>query len=104
MIKAFKATLAYLSLKIFIWSGGKDIIAASVNELLAKNKVDSPKIPVQQPEGVSMMQNQHLAGILLAMGCPPKEAEIRSEIFGFKDMPVIEDKLYFFKSSYWIDV
>ncbi len=94
--KALKAILTYFALKILIWSGEKEIVATA-------NKAE-PLKEVPQSNGVTMMQNQHLAGILLAMGCPPKEAEIRSEIFGFKDMPVIRDKLYFFKPSYWIDV
>ena len=101
--KALKAILTYFALKILIWSGGKEISAASVNEMLPKNKPE-PEKEAPQSESLTMMQNQHLAGILLAMGCPPREAEIRSEIFGFKDMPVIRDKLYFFKPSYWIDV
>ena len=90
MGKAFKAILAYFAFKMLIWSGGKEIVATVKEELKA--------------DGITMMQNQHLAGILLAMGCPPKEAEIRSEIFGFKDMPIVRDKLYFFPPRYWIDV
>ena len=89
IIKVLKAILAYFALRILIWSGGKEIVATAKEE---------PKT-----NGITMMQNQHLAGILLAMGCPPKEAEIRSEIFGFKDMPVIKEKLYWFKNSYWVD-
>lgn len=92
MGKAFKAILAYFALKILAWSGGKEIMATE------------PKKEIPQNDGLTMMQNQHLAGILLAMGVPPREAEIRSEIFGFKDMPMIKEKLYFFKPAYWIDV
>ena len=102
MGKAFKAILAYFAFKILVWSGGKEIIATAVNEIVSKNKPD-PEPKKEVPQTLTMMQNQHLAGILLAMGCPPKEAEIRSEIFGFKDMPMIRDKLYFFKSAYWVD-
>ncbi len=91
IIKLFKAILAYFALKILTWSGGKEIMATE------------PKKEIPQNDGLTMMQNQHLAGILLAMGGPPREAEIRSEIFGFKDMPMIKEKLYWFKNSYWVD-
>ncbi len=102
MGKALKAILAYFALKIFIWGGKKEMVTAAVNGMVSKNK---PEVEVKEvPQTLTMMQNQHLAGILLAMGCPPQEAEIRSEIFGFKDMPMIRNKLYFFKSAYWIDV
>jgi len=96
MSKVLKAILAYFALRILIWSGGKEIVATA-----NKPEAESPK---EVPQSLTMMQNQHLAGILLAMGCPPKEAEIRSEIFGFKDMPIVRDKLYFFPPRYWIDV
>ena len=95
MRKLLKAILAYFALKMLIWSGGKEIIATT--------KKPEPEPPKEVPQTLTMMQNQHLAGILLAMGCPPQEAEIRSEIFGFKEMPITRDKIYFFKPSYWID-
>lgn len=97
IIKLFKAILAYFALKILIWSREKEIVAT------AKKPEPEPPKEVPQSNSVTMMQNQHLAGILLAMGCPPQEAEIRSEIFGFKEMPITRDKIYFFKPSYWID-
>lgn len=101
MGKALKAVLAYFALKIFIWGGKKEMVAAAVNGMVSRNK---PEVKEEVPQPLTMMQNQHLAGILLAMGCSPREAEIRSEIFGFKDMPMLRDKLYWFPPKYWVDV
>ncbi len=106
--KALKAILAYFALKILIWSRGKEILTPVSNAMSAKEQPSFSEIPSSingvSDHCVTMMQNQHLAGILLAMGVPPREAEIRSEIFGFKDMPMIREKLYWFPPKYWVDV
>ena len=102
MKNLLKACWTIFLFKVLVWSGGQDILGEAVKVMM--DQILPEKVTENPKEVPDMMQNQYLTGILLARGCPPKEAEIRSEIFGLKDMPAIRDKLYFFKSAYWIDV
>ena len=99
----FKAWLSYFALRILVWSGGKEILATAINAIFAKSQPNpQEEVSREMPDSkAKMMQNQHLAGIFLAAGLPPQEAQIRSEIFGFEEMKPVPGKMYQFKLGYY---
>ena len=89
MIKNLKALLCYLATRIIIRFREEETLSSPMNAT---------------PGGTQMVQNDYLAGLLVASGVPQREAIIRAEIFRPEEMLAVPGKVYLFRQNfYWFE-